>query len=148
MRTCDCTHAEFTPELRSCAHAGYFDVRDLNDRWIRIKTVKNDLLALPEGIYHRFTLDTNDYAKVMVAADCRLNVRVVYLSIRLNVCGDNESMMHDDPGAMAVTLTWATACGTICHATRSTDERGKRCCALPTYGSLQSMHACMHASHQ
>jgi 1,2-dihydroxy-3-keto-5-methylthiopentene dioxygenase len=45
--------------------SGFFDVRDTDDKWVRVHVKKGDLMTLPEGIYHRFTCDEKDYIHAM-----------------------------------------------------------------------------------
>ncbi|KAM0884162.1 hypothetical protein ACQ4PT_031168 [Festuca glaucescens] len=53
-------------EVRYCLDgSGYFDVRDEDDQWVRVSLSKGGLIVVPAGIYHRFTLDSNNYIKAM-----------------------------------------------------------------------------------
>jgi len=45
--------------------SGFFDVRDPNDKWVRVHVKKGDLMTLPEGIYHRFTCDDTNFIHAM-----------------------------------------------------------------------------------
>ncbi|KAL8780854.1 MAG: hypothetical protein Q9194_000708, partial [Teloschistes cf. exilis] len=45
---------------------GFFDVRDVQDEWVRIRLEKGDLIVLPAGIYHRFTTDINNVSAVAI----------------------------------------------------------------------------------
>ncbi|KAI0067516.1 1,2-dihydroxy-3-keto-5-methylthiopentene dioxygenase [Artomyces pyxidatus] len=41
--------------------AGFFDIREHpSDEWIRVNILAGDLLVVPAGVYHRFTLDESN----------------------------------------------------------------------------------------
>merc|ERR1712071_124923 len=65
---------------------GFFDVRDLQDRWIRVHIKKGDLMTLPEGIYHRFTTDKTDMIHAM-----RLFIGVPVWTPFNRPCDEHES---------------------------------------------------------
>ncbi|XP_061089420.1 acireductone dioxygenase [Conger conger] len=59
-------HLHLDDEIRYILDGrAYFDIRDKEDKWIRISMNKGAMITLPAGIYHRFTMDETNYTKAM-----------------------------------------------------------------------------------
>ena len=66
VRTLCAEHIHYDEEIRFCLEGGgYFDVRDKEDKWIRVHLEEGDMIVLPAGMYHRFTCDSGNYIKAM-----------------------------------------------------------------------------------
>ncbi|KAL4838357.1 hypothetical protein H8958_010600 [Nasalis larvatus] len=59
-------HLHLDDEIRYILDgSGYLNVRDKEDKWIRIFTGAGDMITLPSGIYHHFTVDEKNYTKAV-----------------------------------------------------------------------------------
>mmetsp|Transcript_26020 Transcript_26020/g.38540 ORF Transcript_26020/g.38540 Transcript_26020/m.38540 type:complete len:281 (-) Transcript_26020:67-909(-) len=45
--------------------SGYFDIRDVNDEWVRMKAATGAFISFPSGIEHRFAVDESLYIQAM-----------------------------------------------------------------------------------
>jgi len=91
--------------------SGYFDLRDVDDKWVRFSVKKGDFFLWPAGIYHRFTVDEGNFITAMrllqgspswssfVREDVKgdHSARIEYIDTYL--CGDDPDYDSSDSGS-------------------------------------------------
>jgi 1,2-dihydroxy-3-keto-5-methylthiopentene dioxygenase len=58
-------HQEHETICWALGGAGYFDIHDVNDEWVRLHMKKGDFFTWPAGINHRFSVDLNSSMQAM-----------------------------------------------------------------------------------
>merc|ERR1719157_40962 len=59
---------------------GFFDIRDSNDEWVRVKVSTGDFMQFPAGLSHRFSVDESKYIHVLSGPPIRdLNTIVLII---------------------------------------------------------------------
>jgi 1,2-dihydroxy-3-keto-5-methylthiopentene dioxygenase len=66
LETFKTEHLHYDEEIRFMIDgSGFFDIKDENDRWVRIVTEKGNMIVLPAGAFHRFVPDEKLYFHAM-----------------------------------------------------------------------------------
>jgi len=84
---------------------GFFDIRDLNDEWVRFKVSTGDFMQFPAGLCHRFSVDEKKYIHVMRFNELASPVWVSQLRSENNSTNNDhrneyvkEYLCGEDPG--------------------------------------------------
>lgn len=94
-------HIHYDEEIRYCVEgSGYFDVRDGEDKWIRVSLQAGDMIILPEGIYHRF--DFTNFVLLVPIYAYLINyfLDIIILLINMNQIHVRRQKLHPSDASL------------------------------------------------